>query len=63
MKGVTRKQQEQWARDEVLNLPQWYQPMYNGYGSCPWCENFQHEGHTKDCKREIVLKILKAALG
>lgn len=55
------KEEEEWARQDILNLPEWYQPMYNGYGSCPWCENFQHEGHHPECRRKIVKEIIEAA--
>jgi hypothetical protein len=58
---LTNRKQE-FERQEILRLPEWYQPMYNGEGSCPWCENFKHEGHHPDCKRKVVVEILKAAL-
>ena len=52
-----------WERDSFLaSLPEWYQPMYNGEGSCPWCENFKHEGHAPDCARATVKEILRVAL-
>lgn len=57
------KDEERWARDDLrYNIPEWYQPIYNGFGSCPWCENFKHEGHTEDCKRKLIVEIVEAAL-
>jgi len=58
----TQAQLDEWARNDVLNLPEWYQPMSNSSGSCPWCENMRHWGHAEDCQRRVVLDILKAAL-
>lgn len=57
-----RRLSDEQLRTEVLNLPEWYQPMSNSSGSCPWCENMIHWGHDKDCPRKLVLQILRTAL-
>lgn len=49
-------------RLEVLELPEWHQPMSNSSGSCPWCENMEHWGHAEGCPRALVLEILRTAL-
>lgn len=28
---------------------QWYQPLYNGSPSCPFCGNQKHMNHSMDC--------------
>lgn len=54
---------EEIARFEILDLPEWYQPVSNSSGSCPWCENMRHWGHAEDCPRKLVMEILEIALG
>ncbi len=30
----------------------------DGRNVCPWCGNFQHEGHKNNCQRQAALIIL-----
>lgn len=53
---------EEFRRFAVLDVPEWYQPMSNSGGSCPWCENMSHWGHSADCVRADVVAIIEAAL-
>lgn len=42
-------------------LPEWYTPMSNSSGSCPWFGNMRHWGHTDTCPRQLVADILSTA--
>lgn len=50
------------TKEDLLNLPEWYQPISNSSGSCPWCESTREWGHSADCARKVVLEILQTAL-
>lgn len=42
---------------QALEKVEWVFEQYGEIAWCPWCENYEHEGHKKDCVRQIALGV------
>lgn len=46
---------------EMLEMIEWYQQSCNFAPSCPWCDNYKHEGHNEHCRLAQEIRSLSVS--